>query len=184
MNTEKEMDRYDDEAVPFVRLWPHYESNVFVQKKVYDKRREWTTREYYVEPLSLFGNQQYMEYSRTLDLPNYKYTDMYALGYDFIIFTYNDWDHPSDPDVFQIYECPEEETTCTKHFEYSVEDDVEHNRDRKFANKFVAWKRETITDIFYMVESDDSGEFFLNFMRYYPEFEDPIVYEVKDIPLE
>lgn len=35
-----------------------------------------------------------MTFERTLDLPSYEYTDMYALGYDFIIFTYNDWDHP------------------------------------------------------------------------------------------
>lgn len=47
----------------------------------------------------------------------------------------------------------------------------------------MAWQRETITDIFYMVESDSTGDFYLTYMRYYPEFEDPIVYEVKDIPL-
>ena len=34
-----------------------------------------------------------------------------------------------------------------------------------------------------MTQSDDTSDYFLNYMRYYNKFADPIVYEIKDIPL-
>jgi len=46
------------------------------------------------------------------------------------------------------------------------------------------WPQNSIHNVFYLVESEDTGDFYLTFLRYYKEFSDPIIYEVKDIPLE
>jgi len=115
-------------------MWPYYENRFFVQKKNWDDEDIWTTREYKMDSLSFFGNQQYLTYERTLDLPEYKYTSMYALGYELMVFTYNDYVSPKKHDIFQLYECYSDDTSCSLHYEYSILDDVVHIRDRKYAN--------------------------------------------------
>jgi len=188
VNTEEEMERYNTEANPFVRLWPYYESNFFVQQKEWDDQYEWTTKEYSLEPLGFFSNQQYLTLERTLNFPNYKYTSMYANGYDMVIFTYTDHDNQDedgeDIDIFQIYQCYSEGDTCKLHYEYSIEDDLENKQELKFANQYVTWERSSdMHDVVYLTQNKDNNEYFLTYLRLYLQWDDPVVFQLSEIPV-
>lgn len=188
VNTKDEMERYESVANPFVRLWPYYESSFFIQQKEWDDEDEWTTKEYKLEPLGFFSNQQFVTLERTLNFPSYKYTSMYANSYDMVIFTYQDPDNRDQADqfidIFQIYQCYSEGDTCKKHYEYSIEDDLENKQKLRFANQYVTWERSTdMHEVIYLTQHKDTNEIFMTYLRLYLKWDDPIVFQLNEIPL-
>jgi hypothetical protein len=188
VNTKEEMNRYKKTANPFVRLWPYYENNFFVQRKDWAEKEAWTMKEYQVEPLGLFSQQQYIKQVRTLNFPNYEYTSLYTHGYDVVIFTYADWNdqdkNGDDVDVFQIYQCYSDGNSCTKHYEYSIVSDYKNKEKLKFANQYVHWERSTdMHEFVFLTQHIDTDEYFISYLRLYLKWADPIVFELHEIPL-